>query len=88
MENKKSKYTIPPIPDGLREISLRIVNSKTNDSITFNEVYSKELNVMDLTALTLCKENDLPIKVFNMNVKGNLKKVCNNDKRVGTLVRF
>ena len=62
--------------------------AKKYDSITFNEVYSKELNVMDLTALTLCKENDLPIKVFNMNVKGNLKKVCNNDKRVGTLVRF
>jgi uridylate kinase len=62
--------------------------AKKYDSITFNEVYSKELNVMDLTALTLCKENDLPIKVFNMNVKGNLQKVCNNDKRVGTLVRF
>ncbi len=38
MENKKSKYTIPPIPDGVREISLRIVNSKTNESITFNDL--------------------------------------------------
>ena len=38
MENKKSKYTIPPIPDGVREISLRIVNAKTNESITFNDL--------------------------------------------------
>ena len=38
MENKKSKYTIPPIPDGVREISLRIVNSKTNESITINDL--------------------------------------------------
>ena len=38
MENKKSKYKIPPIPDGVREISLRIVNSKTNESIMFNDL--------------------------------------------------
>ena len=38
MENQKSKYTIPPIPDGVREISLRIVNAKTNESITFNDL--------------------------------------------------
>ena len=38
MENKKSKYTIPPIPDGVREISLRIINAKTNESITFNDL--------------------------------------------------
>ena len=38
MENKKSKYKIPPIPDGVREISLRIVNSKTNESITINDL--------------------------------------------------
>ena len=38
MENKKSKYTIPPIPDGVREISLRIINSKINESITFNDL--------------------------------------------------
>ena len=38
MENKKSKYTIPPIPDGVREISLRIINSKTNESIMFNDL--------------------------------------------------
>ena len=38
MENKKSKYKIPPIPDGVREISLRIINSKINESITFNDL--------------------------------------------------
>ena len=43
---------------------------------------------MDLTAFTLCKENNLPIKVFNMNVKGNLNKICNKAQDVGTLVSF
>jgi len=57
------------------------------DSITFDEVLRKKLSVMDLTALTLCQENNLPIKVFNMNKKGNLGKVCNGDK-VGTLVNL
>ncbi len=57
------------------------------DSITFDEVLRKKLSIMDLTALTLCQENNLPIKVFNMNKKGNLEKVCNGDK-VGTLVNF
>ena len=57
------------------------------NSITFNEVLQKKLSIMDLTAFTLCQENSLPIKVFNMNKKGNLEKVCNGDK-VGTLVNF
>ena len=57
------------------------------DSITFDEVLQKKLSIMDLTAFTLCQENNLPIKVFNMNKKGNLEKVCNGDK-VGTLVNF
>jgi uridylate kinase len=55
------------------------------EQISFDEVYKKNLNVMDLTAFTLCKENNLPIIVFDMNKKGNLKKVVNGDK-VGTLV--
>lgn len=55
------------------------------DKISFDEVYQKNLNVMDLTAFTLCKENNLPIIVFDMNKKGNLKKVVSGDK-VGTLV--
>jgi len=55
------------------------------ETITFDEVYEKNLNVMDLTAFTLCKENKLPIIVFDMNKKGNLKRVVDGEK-VGTLV--
>jgi uridylate kinase len=55
------------------------------ETITFDEVYEKNLNVMDLTAFTLCKENKLPIIVFDMNKKGNLKKVIDGEN-VGTLV--
>jgi len=55
------------------------------ETITFDEVYEKNLNVMDLTAFTLCKENKLPIIVFDMNKNGNLKKVVDGEK-VGTLV--
>ena len=57
------------------------------DTISFEEVFNKKLNVMYLTAFTLCKENKLPIKVFNMNKQGNLSKVCKGDN-VGTLVNF
>ena len=55
------------------------------DTITFDEVYKMGLNVMDLTAFTLCKENDLPIVVFDMDTEGNLEKVL-ADKNIGTLV--
>lgn len=55
------------------------------DTITFNEVYERGLNVMDLTAFTLCNENKLPIIVFDMNKQGNLAKVLNGE-RIGTLV--
>ncbi|MDP2387650.1 MAG: UMP kinase [Bacteroidota bacterium] len=57
------------------------------DSITFGEVYEKGLEVMDMTAFTLCKENELPIIVFDMNKKGNLKKILEGEK-LGTLVTF
>lgn len=56
------------------------------DEITFSEVYNKNLNVMDMTAITLCQENNLPIIVFDMNKPGNLKKLANGD-HIGTLVR-
>lgn len=62
-------------------------DAKKYDTITFEEVFNKKLNVMDMTAFTLCKENKLPIKVFNMNKQGNLSKVCNGEN-VGTLVNF
>ena len=55
------------------------------DTITFDEVYAKGLNVMDLTAFTLCKENNLPIIVFDMDTPGNLKKLLDG-KAVGTTV--
>jgi len=53
--------------------------------ITFNEVYEKGLKVMDLTAFTLCKENNIPVIVFDMNTKGNLNRVL-TDKKIGTLI--
>ncbi|MFC6998247.1 UMP kinase [Rufibacter roseus] len=53
--------------------------------ITFEEVFEKGLNVMDMTAFTLCKENNLPIVVFDINKRGNLAKLIKGDK-VGTLV--
>lgn len=56
-------------------------------TITFNEVYDKGLEVMDLTAFTLCNENKLPIIVFDMNAKGNLKRVVQGES-IGTLVNF
>ncbi|MFT6716886.1 MAG: uridylate kinase [Saprospiraceae bacterium] len=55
------------------------------DKISFEEVYAKNLNIMDLTAFTLCKENDLPIIVFDMNKPGNLKELMKGEN-VGTLV--
>ena len=55
------------------------------DEITYDEIYNKGLKVMDLTATTMCKENNLPIIVFNMDKEGNLVKVMNGEK-IGTLV--
>ena len=60
-------------------------NATKYDHITFDSVYSKSLNVMDLTAFTLCKENNLPIIVFNMDKPGNLLKLLKGEK-IGTLV--
>ena len=53
--------------------------------ITFDEIYNRGLKVMDLTATTMCKENNLPIYVFNMDVVGNLRKVIEGED-IGTLV--
>ena len=57
------------------------------DNITFEEIYDKKLNVMDMTAITLCKENKLPLCVFNMNKENNLLHICQG-KKVGTEVNF
>jgi uridylate kinase len=56
------------------------------DNVTFNDAISKKLNVMDMTAFTLCQENSIPIIVFNMNQEGNLLKIASGEK-VGTLVK-
>jgi len=56
------------------------------DEITFDEVYNKGLKIMDLTATTMCKENNLPIIVFDMDTVGNLKKLLSGEK-IGTIVK-
>ena len=53
--------------------------------ITFDEIYNRGLKVMDLTATTMCKENHLPIYVFNMDIVGNLRKIMQGED-IGTLV--
>ena len=55
------------------------------EKISFDEVYQRNLKVMDLTATAMCKENNLPIIVFNMDIKGNLKKVVEG-QNIGTYV--
>ena len=55
------------------------------EHITYDEAYNKNLKVMDLTAFTLCKENNMPMYVFDMNTKGNLLKVLDGEQ-IGTLV--
>ena len=69
-------YTADPekVPDATRY-----------DHLSFDEAYSKGLKIMDLTAFTLCKENHLPIIVFNMNEKGNLERLVKGEK-IGTVV--
>ncbi|MBI5218521.1 MAG: UMP kinase [Bacteroidia bacterium] len=56
------------------------------DTITFDDAYKRGLKIMDLTAFTMCKENNLPVIVFDMNTKGNLKKLISG-KKIGTLVK-
>jgi uridylate kinase len=60
--------------------------AKKYDTITFQDCISQNLRVMDMTAFTLCMENNLPIIVFDMNKPGNLMKVVSGE-RVGTLVK-
>ncbi len=57
------------------------------DEITFDEVYRRNLKVMDMTAFTLCRENGLRVIVFDMDTPGNLKKVLAGEK-IGTLVKL
>jgi uridylate kinase len=57
------------------------------DSITFDEIYKNRLKIMDMTAFTLCKENNLEVMVFNINKKGNLLDIVRG-KNIGTLVNL
>ncbi len=61
-------------------------NATKYDMISFDDVYAKGLTIMDMTAFTLCKENSLPIIVFDMDTPGNLLKVLKGEQ-VGTIVR-
>lgn len=61
-------------------------NAERYTSISFQEVYEKNLNVMDMTAFTLCQENNLPIIVFDMNKEGNLQSLVKGED-VGTLIK-
>jgi uridylate kinase len=60
-------------------------NAVKYDTVSFDKAIEKQLRIMDLTAFTLCRENNLPIVVFNANQKGNLKKIVEGEN-IGTLV--
>lgn len=60
-------------------------NAVKFDKISFDEVYKRELKVMDLTSFTLCKENNMPVIVFDMDTKGNLIKLMTDEKQ-GTYI--
>ncbi|MBN2613943.1 MAG: UMP kinase [Bacteroidales bacterium] len=60
-------------------------NAVKYDTLTFDEAYNKGLKIMDLTAFTMCRDNHVPLIVFNMNREGNLLKLLKGEK-VGTLI--
>jgi uridylate kinase len=60
-------------------------SAKKFDKISYEEVISKRLKVMDPTAFTMCRENSMPMIVFDMNVPGNLKKIIEGEA-IGTLI--
>ncbi|HBH49412.1 MAG TPA: UMP kinase [Bacteroidales bacterium] len=61
-------------------------SAKKYSTLTFDEAYEKGLKIMDLTAFTMCKENNLPIIVFDMNTKGNLARLMENGD-IGTIIQ-
>lgn len=63
----------------------KVQNATRYENLSFQEAYEKNLNIMDMTAFTLCMENKLPIIVFDMNKKGNLLKIVKGEK-AGTLI--
>jgi uridylate kinase len=72
--------------NGVYDADPRLVtDAKMFESITYLDVLKMGLKVMDATAISLCRENNLPIVVFNLNVRGNIKRVVQGEK-VGSLV--
>jgi len=63
----------------------KVPSAKKFTKLSFDEAYEKRLKIMDMTAFTLCKENKLPILVFDMNKKGNLLRIINGDQE-GTII--
>lgn len=73
--------------DGIFEADPEVnPDAKKFDTIPGEEVLERRLSIMDLTAFTLCRENETPIIVFNMNTVGNLKKVLTTDENIGSTV--
>ena len=73
--------------DGVYSADPRLDPTATKyDEVSYSEALAKELRVMDLTAFTLCKENDLPILVFDIATPGNLRRALEGDP-IGTLIR-
>ena len=62
-------------------------NAVKFNELTFDEAYEKGLKIMDLTAFTMCKENNMNVVVFDMNTAGNLKKVILGEDEIGTIIR-
>ncbi|HEV3037158.1 MAG TPA: UMP kinase [Candidatus Angelobacter sp.] len=72
--------------DGIYDADPRLVtDAKMFDTISYMDVLKRGLRVMDATAISLCRENNLPIIVFNLNVRGNVKRVVTGEK-IGSLV--
>jgi uridylate kinase len=69
-------YDCDPVKNG---------DAKMIETITFTEVLKLGLGVMDATAISLCRENDLPIVIFNLNTRGNIRRVCLGEK-IGSIV--
>ncbi len=72
--------------DGIYDADPRVVpDAQRYSTVTYDEVHQKRLRVMDMTAITLCEENKLPILVFDINVAGNLRRLVTGEE-IGTLV--
>ncbi|MBL8005341.1 MAG: UMP kinase [Candidatus Kapabacteria bacterium] len=73
--------------DGIYDADpVKVPTAKRFDRVSFDHVIENKLSVMDFTAMTLCRENGLPILVFNMNGEGNLKKLILGDTSIATIV--